>query len=334
MHFIPEMDVRTSSYQTRLKFTKPLFYEKRIKEIFLLNLYINRSAVTSLNRTPVILSILFFCAGNNIAHAQLWRYLNDSPEKQKAADKALKKEASEVITKKMVAYGETLSYDIMTHTIKSFDGVAAKIDLWEKPFNGHVFHIDLPNDQLIIRDFSGLVSVHHLSHNLLEIIYSPRGGSDEGYDNVLLLGVDKGKFCIVAEMQSVYEFERSKVYGLYQLHLKLQGTNIGNYQMFVKVLDLLRSENKGEKSYDKSTNFVLKFDKARRIFYTDKQKLDAYIELEGVTPKKLHVRGYYPMINLGEYQYCFFNKIWYSVWKDVTTGKVWMSSYCKRPISA
>jgi hypothetical protein len=273
---------------------------------------------------------LFFYAGNNIAHAQLWRYLNDSPEKEKAADKELKKEAFLVITKKTLAYGDTFTYDVMTYAIKSFDGVAAKISLWEKPFNGHVFHIELPDDSLTIRDFYSLARVHHLSNDLLEIVYSPRGGSDDGFDNVLILGVNKSKFCIVAEIQSVHEFESPNVYGLYNLHLKLQGTSIDNYQMAVKVRDLLKSNNKAKKSYDKSAHFLLKFDKDQHIFYTDNQKLDAYIYQEDIKTKKHHVIGFYPMINLGQYRYCFFNKTWYSVWKDQTTGEVSLLSYCHR----
>jgi hypothetical protein len=79
------------------------------------------------NRTLIILSILFFYTGNNIAHAQLWRYLNDSPEKKKAADKELKKEASSVITKKTVAYGDTYTYDVMTYAIKTFDDSQQKL---------------------------------------------------------------------------------------------------------------------------------------------------------------------------------------------------------------
>ena len=287
-----------------------------------------------LNRTLIILSILFFYGGNNIALAQLWRYLNNSPEKEKAADRELKKEAFSVITKKTIAYGDTFSYDIMTYSIKSFDNVVVKINLWEKPFDGHVFHIDLPGDKLTIPDFNGLVRIHHLSNDLLEIVYSRRGGSNDGYDNVLILGVSEGKFCTTTEIQSVHEFEVPKEYGLYNLHLKLQGANTDNYKMIVTVRDLLKSGNKDKKSYDKSSSFLLKFDRGQHIFYTDNQKLDAYIyqeDIEADKTKKHRVTGFYPMIDLGEYRYCFFNKAWYSVWKDISTGEVSMLSYCGRP---
>ncbi|WP_183565973.1 hypothetical protein [Mucilaginibacter sp. SP1R1] len=281
-----------------------------------------------LNRTLIVLSILFFYTRNNIAHAQLWRYLNDSPEKQKAADNELKKEAFSVITKKTVAYGGTFTYDVMAYAIKTFDGFTAKVNLWEKPFSGHVFHIELTGNSLAIGDFYSLERVHHLSDNLLEIVYSPRGGSDDGYNNVLVLGVNKGKFCIMAEIQSIHEFDD----GYYNLNLKLQGTGIDNYQIAIKARDLLKSkDNKCMKNHDKRAHFLLKFDKDQHIFYTDSQKLDAYIYQEDIKKKKYHVIGFYPMINLSRYRYCFFNKTWYSVWKNQYTGEVTMFSYCHRP---
>jgi len=282
--------------------------------------------VAFVKRTLIVLSILFFYTGNNIAHAQLWRYLNDSPEKQKAADRELKKEAFSVITKKTIAYGDTFSYDIMTHAIKTFDGTIAKINLWEKPFSDRLFHIELPCDTLAIRDFYSLERVHHLSSNLLEIVYSPRGGSDDGYNNVLILGVNNGKFCIVAEIQSAHEFDD----GFYNLRLKLLGASINNYKMRVKVRDLLHSGDKDRKSYDKRASFLLKFDKDRHIFYTSKRKLDAYTYQDDYITKKHHITGVYPMIELGDYRYCFYNKAWYSIGKDQTTGELSMFSRCNR----
>jgi hypothetical protein len=282
--------------------------------------------VAFVKRTLIILSFLFFYAGNNIAHAQLWRYLNDSPEKRKAFDKELKKEAFSVITKKNVVDGDTFTYDVMTHAIKAFDGTTAKIKLWEKSFSNHVFHIELPGDTLAIGDFYALERVHHLSSDLLEIVYSPRGGSDDGYNNVLILGVNKGKFCIVAEIQSGHEFGD----GFYGLRLKLLGTGINNYKMGIKERDFLQSDDKRKKSHDKRASFLLKFDKDQHIFYTANRQMDAYTYQDDYITKKNHVKGIYPMIELGEYRYCFYNKAWYSIGEDFKTGETSMFSYCRR----
>lgn len=284
--------------------------------------------MTFLKKTLIVLCLLVF-AEVKVASAQLWRYLNDSPEKEKAADRALKKEAFSVVTRKTIAYGDTLSYDIMTFALKSFDGATVKIDLWEKPFSDRVFHIDLPNDKLIIPDFYALARVHHLSTDLLEIVYSPRGGSDDGYDNVLLLGVEKNKFCIVLEIQSLHEFDGPGMYGLYNLHLKLTGNRADNYQLNIQVHDLLKSDSK-KKSYDHNSSYQLKFDKSQHLFYTSNQKLDAYIYRESAKARKRHITGIYPTIDLGQERYCLFDNIWYAVWKDKFNGEITMYANCQR----
>ncbi|MDN3583093.1 hypothetical protein [Mucilaginibacter flavus] len=275
-----------------------------------------------INRISIILCLLIFYVGNNKAHAQLWKYIGDTPEKEKAFEKELSKEASSVITRKSIAYGDTFSYDTRIYTINSFDGHPAKISLWEKPFNGHVFHIDIPGDHLVIGDFSGLAKVHHLSNDILEIVYSPRGGSDQGYDNVLLLGVDKGKFCVLMEILSVNEYEMPGEYGLYQLHLKLSGKTADNYQLALHIRDLVKS-NKPKKSFDKSSYTLLKFDKTQHIFYNETKIMDTVAAMyDGIgNTKKYPMKGVYPRIKLGVYDYFFANRLWYAAGKD-TTGRL------------
>jgi hypothetical protein len=290
--------------------------------------------VTFTNRIVAILLVLIFYAGNHTAYAQLWRYLNDSPEAEKAADMALKKEAFSVITKRTIAYGDTFPYDVMTYAIRSFDGRPAKISLWEKPFHGHIFHIDLPGDKLIIPDFSGLAKVHHLSSDLLEIVYSPRGGSDQGYDNVLLLGVNKGKFCVVMEILSINEYEGLGEYGLYNLHLKLSGQSVNNYQLAIHIRDLLKSD-KPKKSFDRSSNYILKFDKNLHIFYNEMRSMNAVVELYDTKTSKTKLRqikGSYFVIKLGEYEYIFLNGGWCDIYKDHATGKYFFTPNSERPV--
>ena len=273
----------------------------------------------------LFLSILYF--GSNTANAQLWRYLNDSPEAQRAAEMALNKEAISVITKPIVVYGDTLSYDIRTYSLQSFDGIPCEISLWERPFDRSVFHIDLPDDSLVINDFYSLSRVHHLSNNLLEIVYSPRGGSDQGFDHVLLLGVNKGKFCIVAEILSINEYAGPDEYGLYNLHLKLSGKSVDNYQLALHIRDLCKS-TKPKKSFDRSSDFMLKFDKIKHIFYNETKLMDivtqVYDVYEGKT-KPLHIKGRYPAINLGEYKYLFIKGRWFSFYKRPETGVYYLT---------
>ena len=289
--------------------------------------------MTFANRIAAILLVLIFYAGSNTAYAQLWRYLNDSPEAEKAADMALKKEAFSVITKRTIADGDTFSYDVMTHAIQSFDGRPAKISLWEKPFSDRVFHIDLPDDNLIIPDFYCLVRVHHLSSDILEIVYSPRGGSNDGFDNVLLLGVNENKFRVIMEIQCIHESEGPDMYYLYNLHLNLSGKNVNNYQLALHIRELLKVD-KPQKGYDRNSNYTLKFDKNMHIFYNEMRSMDTVVELYDTNIDKTKLRrikGNYPVIKLGGYEYIFLNGLWYEVTKDQATGKYFFSPNSIRP---
>jgi len=53
--------------------------------------------MSSAKRITVVLIVLIFYMGINNAYAQLWRYLNDSPESEKAYEKSLDKEACSVV---------------------------------------------------------------------------------------------------------------------------------------------------------------------------------------------------------------------------------------------
>lgn len=284
-------------------------------------------------RTLFIVLTLALAVGNNLAHAQPWRYLNDSPAKQKTFERSLKKEASSIVTRQTIADGEKFPYDIMTYTILSFDDKPANISLWEKPFNGHIFHIDLPNDKLIIPDFSGLLKVHHLSNDILEIVYSPRGGSDQGYDNVLLLGVNKGKFCVLMDILCVNEYQAPGEYGLYKLDLKLSGKNVNNYRLNAQIRDLVKSTDR-EKRLDKNSSYTLKFDKIQHLVYNEIKTMDTKVEIAIVNTgntRTAYLKGAYPMINVGKYQYLSVNGLWYAINKNIIPGKTFLSPATTRP---
>jgi len=285
--------------------------------------------VTFVSRITTIFLFFILYVGNNTANAQLWRYLNVTPESEAKAEKDIEREASSVVHKKTIFEGDSVSYDIMTYTIRSFDDRIAKISLWEKPFSGHIFHIDMPGDKLAIADFTALAKVHHLSNDLLEIVYSPRGGSDQGFDNVLILGVENGKFRIVMDILCINEYTDVGKYGLYNLHLKLKGKNIDNYQLAITVNDMLSSNNKGDKSFNKTAKFDLKFDRDKKVFYNEIKHVDGKFEFYddkiGKT-KTLHLTGVYPSINLDQYVYYLVNEIWYSSYKSPTTGKYYLST--------
>lgn len=78
-------------------------------------------------------------------------------------------------------------------------------------------------DSIEIEDISGLVKVHFLRPELLEVVYSPRGGSDQGFDYVMILGINKEHLWTVTEFLTTNEYATSGEYHLHDVRLKLQG---------------------------------------------------------------------------------------------------------------
>lgn len=283
-----------------------------------------------IKRVTLILMLLNFYA-LNFAYGQLWRYIGDTPKKEKEYEKELSKEAIEVSNKRNVAYGDTFSYTIRTYLLKAIDSLAARITIYEKPFS-HKFHIDCVTDSLTINDFSALARVHIFSPTLLEVVYSPRGGSDEGYDNVLLLAVNKGKFCIVMEIQSVDEYSYPDAYGVYNLNIKLTRQNTADYQLLVNVHDLKQVKEK-RKNYNHYFNYTLKYNNKLNLFYSANKYLNTVADIWNYKTNKTeskHIKGNIPLIKLGKQEYYYFNAKWYSGGKDSLSSKYRFVNYCHR----
>lgn len=283
------------------------------------------SAMSPARQIVIIFIAVLFSAGINNVQAQLRRYLNDSPAKERAVEKELEKEAYSVITKKTVAYGDTLSYSEMTYAIQSFDGANDKITIFERPFN-HTLYIECPGDSLKIEDLYSLVKVHFLRPDLLEIVYSPRGGSDQGYEDVLILGIDNGKINVAMAILTVNEYDMPGEYGLYQVRLKLQGQTLRDCQLAVTIREILKSNADRSKDFDHSSSFALKFDEKRRIFYNQLQHLNKVFGMsDSSAGSDRLLSGDYPVINLGKYAYYYIDDAWYERDKDAIGRKNSMS---------
>ncbi len=178
--------------------------------------------MTLSKRIAVALLFLSLFLSHIHANAQLWRYLDDSPEKQKAADLAVEREASSIKTVSMVAYSDTLQYKIINYNIQTLDGLDDNISMYYTPFTGQ-FTIKSSNDSLRIYDYNSTDSVHFLNKNLLELLYSPRGGSDDGFQNTMILYIDKGKIGVAMEIETDHQFDFPKGWGEYYVTVKLTG---------------------------------------------------------------------------------------------------------------
>lgn len=268
--------------------------------------------MTLSKRIAVISMLLSFCTINNNAHAQLWRYLNDSPAKEKAADLAVERDASSV--KEAIGGVDSFSYKIITYDLRSLEGKIYRVVTAQKPFT-KILNISCGTDSLNIYDLVGVDSVHFLTKNLLEILYSPRGGSDDGFQNTMILCINKNKLHIAMEIESDHQFDGPGLWGEYYLTAKLTGQTDKSYQFSIKTIDRYHSKTHPSKNYNLHARFTVRFDARKKIFYNIYKNVDALInEWDDKNGKKSEKRitGYYPAIKLGSREYYYIGNIWYA----------------------
>jgi hypothetical protein len=273
----------------------------------------------------VSLAILAGCSLYKNANAQLWKYIGYTPAKEKAFDRYLKKEAYKVITR-YTPDSDHLPYDEMIYRLQSLDSSLLYIHIAQVPFT-KTLTIKCATDSLKIEGCVGPARLHLLRKDLFEIVYSPRGGSDDGYENVLLLAVKNGKFRIALEMESLHDFDGPGFFGLDEAHLKLTGREAKDYQLTVKIHQLYRADNKA-KNFDGYETYALKYNDKLNVFYSLNAPVSGYIYND--SKNKRHVNGTYPLIKLGEAQYCYVNDCWYAIGED-EEKKVVLINYCYRP---
>jgi hypothetical protein len=266
----------------------------------------------SLAKRFFFILILFLIYGSEPVFSQLWRYGNYSKEKEDTYEKELSKDAISVVYKKASAWSVTSSYPVRTFQIEALGGEIGKITLYEKSFS-RKFNIDYKKEKFNIPDFWGLSEIHVLGKNLLQITYSVRGGSNEGYQNILILALVKGKFQVVMHVQSLNEYGYPEVNGLYTLDLKILGQNKTNYKAVLSTRKEYSNMDwsKNRLDYNK---FFLVFNKGENIFYNQIRSLKGKFKFYDDNLEKSiqqEINGEFPIIHLDESDYYYINKIWY-----------------------
>ncbi len=270
---------------------------------------------------------VFFCCKN--ANAQLWSYIGDTPAKEKAFDKYLKKEAYRVITHHTSDEFKA-PYDEMIYRLQSLDSALYYVHIMQVPFATKTLTITTSTDSLKIEDCMGPARLHLLRKNLFEVVYSPRGGSDDGYDNILLLAIRNGKFIISMEIESMHDYDGPGFFGLNETHLFLTGEIPQKYQLTLKNHDLRRYDKKA-KNFDHYHSCQLKYDYKLNLFYTSYEAINGWVWDYDDDDHKTQVKGTFPVIKFGDIAYCFINDCWYSVGKDYKSNKTILYNDCHRP---
>ena len=276
----------------------------------------------------LILVILLGCLYYKNANAQLWSYIGYTPAKEKAFEKYLKKETYKVVAHQTLDE-DKLPYDEMIYRLQSLDSTTCYIHVMQVPFT-KTLTITTTSDSLKIQDCVGPARLHLLRKDLFEIVYSPRGGSDDGYDNVLLLAVRNGKFRIAMEIESMHDYDGPGFFGLEETHLTLVGETPQKYQLTLKNHALRRYYNKA-KNFDHYQTYILKYNSNLNLFYSTYETVNGFLYND--SGNKNHVSGRFPVIKLGEAKYCYINDYWYAIGIDPENSKATLVNYCYRPES-
>jgi len=271
-----------------------------------------------LKKLTVFLIILsgIFCYKR--AHAQLWSYIGWTPAKEKAFEKRLKKEAYKVITHH-TPDEDKFPYDEMIYRMFSLDSSVCYVHIMQVPFT-KTLTISTSNDSLKISDCVGTAHLHMMRRDLFEIVYSPRGGSDDGFDNALLLAIKNGKFRIAFQAQTMHDYDGPGFFGLDETHLMLTGEK-PNYHLTIKNHDLRRYDKKSN-NFDHYHTYTLKYDRKLNIFYSSYTPVSGDVYDDYDSGKKHHINGIFPIVKLGDDEYCYMNDCWYTIYTDPKTKKI------------
>ena len=185
-----------------------------------------------------------------------------------------------------------------------------------------------PGSRIKIDDIAGLVKIHFLRPELLEVVYSPRGGSDQGFEYAMILGVKKNHLCIAGEFLTINEYNSINEdttpdeYHLHEVRLKLQGQNLLDCQLTANVRDVLKAGVHHSKNYDRKSLYVLRFDGTRKIFYNKIEHLNAVFRMDPSAAKPRLLNGDYPMVDLGPGEkYYYVDDTWYALVEDDAGNK-------------
>jgi hypothetical protein len=197
------------------------------------------------------------------------------------------------------------------------------------PFENKTLTITISTDSLKIEDCNGPARLHLLRKDLFEIVYSPRGGSDDGYDNVLLLAIKNGKFCIAMQMETMHNYDGPGFFDLDETHLFLTGDTPKSYRLILKKHDKRRDDKKA-KNYDHYLTRSLKYDDKLNIFYTANKTISGWLWDYNDDDHKTPIKGTFPVIKFGDSAYCYIKDNWYTIGRDFQSQKTIIYSDCHR----
>ncbi|MBS1532081.1 MAG: hypothetical protein JSU01_17400 [Bacteroidetes bacterium] len=203
--------------------------------------------------------------------------------------------------------------------IKSLGGKDVKVRVIPDYVN-HVLKVICLKDSITVNNWGIAPDIAILNNQFIKLEYPMRAGSNEGRTDMLIVCVSNGKLHEAIHIVESTNYEFGDSHELYEIKTVLNGNNKKNYQLNVSIHDDSYSKDKPEENFVYDSHSVLHFDTITNAFYSIKTGFwdtHTFHTNKGRSFKK-HMRGYFPVIFLGDYTYYLIDGRWYE--KEFATG--------------
>ena len=210
--------------------------------------------------------------------------------------------------------------------VKSFDGRNRAINVLSHDI-ARTLIISSLTDTITIKDFNGLTGeIKVLNKSFLRIDYRVRAGTGMDLKRTIILCVSGRHLIQSLDVTSFFKEEFidfSKpvdtanlvdVKTVYALQLNLKDDVQRHYILHIKIHDTRRSKSEPKTNYAHDSEVDLSYDSTRNIFYSTHKKTSRYFTIydpKTGKDRKRYIRGTFPAVKLGEYEYYLIKNVWY-----------------------
>jgi hypothetical protein len=165
--------------------------------------------------------------------------------------------------------------------------------------------VSYQGDTLYLGDYAGIVSVHVLGKNFLEVNYRSHGDSALETRNTAILTLSRHKICASLVVNSYSESKTSGERSLFKADFHLTQTKDRQYCLLANVHD---ASNAGD------TLIRLQFDVGEKIFYTERKRVEKSLKIfePGEAERRMQtIHAILPLSMLSDNIYYFYQGNWY-----------------------
>lgn len=209
-------------------------------------------------------------------------------------------------------------------TIQSLDGKSQAINVVHDA-DRDILTVAYLKDTMHINDCSLVEEVTLLNNCFVKIIYQSRGGSGIHLKRMMILTARNNRLYQSLHVTSLFnegfiDYSKNPASvipdrsNLYEIKIKLLNTGYKNQKMIVSIHHQEKLKDHPQGGYNKESNVTLSFDTIRNVFYSRHAETSHVFSLYDAKTQqksKRYLKGKFPLINLGKYNYYYIKDEWY-----------------------